>query len=85
MSWLEQQGYDVTYIASEDLHTNGAQLKNHKVFISGAHDEYWSKEMFDAAIAARNSRHLAVLLRGQRRLLAGALRGRPSVGRAEPR
>jgi hypothetical protein len=55
VSWLEQQGYDLTYIASEDLHSNGAQLKNHRVFISGAHDEYWSKEMFDAAIAARAS------------------------------
>ena len=84
VSWLEQQGYDVTYIASEDLHSNGAQLKNHKVFISGAHDEYWSKEMFDAAIAARASRHLAVLLRGQRGLLAGAVRRRPAVGRPEP-
>ena len=55
VSWLEQQGYDVTYVASEDIHANGAQLKNHKVFISGAHDEYWSSEMFNAAIAARNS------------------------------
>ncbi len=55
VSWLEAQGYDLTYVASEDIHSNGAQLKNHRVFISGAHDEYWSTEMFDAAIAARAS------------------------------
>ena len=55
VSWLEHQGYDVTYVASEDIHTNGAQLKNHRVFVSGGHDEYWSSEMFNAAIAARNS------------------------------
>ena len=53
--WLEHQGYDTTYIASEDLHTDGAQLTHHKVFISGAHDEYWSQAMFDAVKAARDA------------------------------
>ena len=55
VSWLEQQGYDVSYFASEDLHANGARAQNHEVLISGAHDEYWSQEMFDAAIAARDA------------------------------
>ena len=55
VSWLEQQGYDITYIASEDFHTNGAQLQHHPVFVSGSHDEYWSQQMFNAAIAARNA------------------------------
>lgn len=55
VSWLEQRGYDVTYVASEDLHTNGSQLQNHDVFVSGSHDEYWTTQMYDAAIAARNS------------------------------
>lgn len=55
VSWLEQQGYDTTYVASLDVHTTGAQLRNHRVFISGSHDEYWTQEMFDAAIAARNA------------------------------
>jgi len=55
VSWLEQQGYNITYLASEDFHTSGAQLKQHKVFISGGHDEYWSKEMYDAAVAARDA------------------------------
>jgi hypothetical protein len=55
VSWLEQQGYDTTFIASEDLHTNGGQLANHDVFVSGVHDEYWSQAMFDAVKAARDA------------------------------
>ena len=55
VSWLEQQGFDTTYIASEDFHANGAQLRQHRVFVSGSHDEYWSQQMFDQAIAARNA------------------------------
>lgn len=55
VSWLEQQGYDTTYIASEDFHANGSQLRRHKVFISGSHDEYWSQQMFDQATTARNA------------------------------
>jgi hypothetical protein len=53
--WIERQGYDTTYIASEDLHTNGAQLTNHKVYVTGAHDEYWSQQMRDALTAARDA------------------------------
>ena len=55
VSWLEQQGYDTTYIASEDFHASGAQLRRHPVFVSGSHDEYWSQNMFNQAIAARNA------------------------------
>jgi hypothetical protein len=55
VGWLEQQGYDTTYIASEDMHANGAQLLAHDVFMAGSHDEYWSQEMFNAAINARNA------------------------------
>ena len=84
VSWLEQQGYDVTYIASEDLHSNGAQLKNHKVFISGAHDEYWSKEMFDAAIAARNSGTSLFFSGANAAYWRVRFADRPAVGRAEP-
>lgn len=55
VSWLERQGYDTTYVASEDVHTDGAQLLDHEVFVSGAHDEYWTQEMFDAVQAARDA------------------------------
>lgn len=60
--WLEKSGYDVTYAANKDLHNNGAALQNHKGFISGGHDEYWTKEMFDAAENARDAgTHLAFM------------------------
>ena len=55
ISWLESQGYDTTYIASEDLNDDGGQLTRHKVYLSGPHDEYWSQQMFDAVVAARNA------------------------------
>ncbi|HYV22075.1 MAG TPA: N,N-dimethylformamidase beta subunit family domain-containing protein [Candidatus Bathyarchaeia archaeon] len=53
--WLERNGYDVTYSTSVDTHANGAALRNSKAFLSGGHDEYWSKEMFDAAESARDA------------------------------
>jgi hypothetical protein len=53
--WLEKQGYDVTYTTDVDTHANGAELLRHKAFISGGHDEYWSKEMYDAAQTARDA------------------------------
>ena len=84
VSWLEQQGYDVSYFASEDLHANGARAQNHEVLISGAHDEYWSQEMFDAAIAARDAGTSLVLHRRQQRLLEDPLRRRAPERRRQP-
>jgi hypothetical protein len=55
LRWLESQGYDVTYITNMDVHTNAAQLLNHKIFLSVGHDEYWSKEMRDGIEAARDA------------------------------
>jgi hypothetical protein len=55
VSWLEAQGYDITYVADEDLDADGAQARNHKALISGAHDEYWTQAMEDAAYAARDA------------------------------
>jgi hypothetical protein len=53
--WMEKSGYDVTYTTSVDTHTNGSALLNYRGFISSGHDEYWSKTMYDAAIAARDA------------------------------
>jgi hypothetical protein len=53
--WLERGGYDVTYSTDIDTHAAGALLKNSKAFVSTAHDEYWSKEMFDAVQSARDA------------------------------
>src|SRR4029077_5857112 len=47
--------YDVTYSTDVDTHSNGSALRNSKALLSAGHDEYWSKEMFDAAQAARDA------------------------------
>jgi hypothetical protein len=40
--FLEQNGYDVSYMAEADPDRYGSLLLNHKLFISSGHDEYWS-------------------------------------------
>lgn len=42
--WVESQGYDVSYVTNVDVHANPQLLKQHKVFLSVGHDEYWSME-----------------------------------------
>ena len=53
--WLEQQGYDVTYCSNLDIHFDPGILNQSKVFLSVGHDEYWTKEMFDAVTNARDN------------------------------
>jgi hypothetical protein len=53
LNFLEREGYDVSYVANLDLHTNGAQLLNHRAFLVAGHDEYWSYQMKSAAHAAQ--------------------------------
>jgi len=52
---IEAMGLDVSYTTDIDTHAHPELLLNHKVFISGAHDEYWSKEMRDGVEAARDA------------------------------
>jgi hypothetical protein len=40
--WLEANGYDVSYFTGVDTDRFGALLRNHKIFMSNGHDEYWS-------------------------------------------
>ena len=40
--FLEENGYDVSYVSDSDLDSTGSLLLNHKLFISSGHDEYWS-------------------------------------------
>ena len=41
INWLEQNGYDVSYIAGVDTARNPSLLRQHKIFTSTGHDEYW--------------------------------------------
>jgi fibronectin type 3 domain-containing protein len=40
--WLEANGYDLSYFTGVDTDRNGALITQHKIFMSVAHDEYWS-------------------------------------------
>src|SRR5262249_46049282 len=52
--WLEANGYDVSYFTGVDADLNGAHLRQHQVFMSSGHDEYWSgnqRANVEAAVA----------------------------------
>jgi hypothetical protein len=53
--WMEQQGYDVSYISNIDTHLDGPGLQRTKGFISVGHDEYWTREMYQNVSAARDA------------------------------
>ena len=55
LRWLEKSGYDVAYATDVDTHANGSRLLNYRGFLSVGHDEYWSKPMYDAVVAARDA------------------------------
>ncbi len=51
--WLEANGYNVSYFTGVDSERYGSLLKNHKVFLSVGHDEYWSGGQRASMEAAR--------------------------------
>ena len=53
--WLEQNGYDVSYISGVDATRSGSLLLNHEAFLSVGHDEYWSAEQRTNVEAARDA------------------------------
>jgi hypothetical protein len=53
--WLEENGYDVSYISGIDAATNGALLLNHKVYMDVGHDEYWTDSQRANVQAAANA------------------------------
>lgn len=55
LSWLEQNGYDVSYMSGVDVSTRPANLLNHKMFMSSGHDEYWTQDQFTNVLNARKA------------------------------
>ena len=51
--WLERNGFDVSYTTGIDTARRGAELLEHKVFLSVGHDEYWSGAQRTNVEAAR--------------------------------
>jgi hypothetical protein len=45
--WLEQQGYDVTYVSNSDM-LDASQVTRCKALISIGHDEYWDLRQYQA-------------------------------------
>jgi hypothetical protein len=60
VSWLESQGYDVSYATDLDTDLSGQaggqnRLLDHRLFLVVGHDEYWSQGMRQAITAARDA------------------------------
>ena len=55
ISWLEQNGYDVSYMAGVDVDRYGSLLLNHKMYLDVGHDEYWSGQQRANVEAARDA------------------------------
>jgi hypothetical protein len=55
LKWVEQQGYDVTYLSSVDIDRDPSLLLDRTLVVSSGHDEYWSNGMWDAFTDARDA------------------------------
>jgi methionine-rich copper-binding protein CopC len=53
--WLEANGYHVSYFSEMDTDRRGAELREHQVFMSVGHDEYWSGPQRANVEAARDA------------------------------
>ena len=53
--WLESNGFDVTYFTGIDAAISGSLIKNHKIYTSTGHDEYWSGAHRTNVEAARDA------------------------------
>lgn len=53
--WLELNGYNLSYFSGLDADRRGSLIKNHKVFLSAGHDEYWSAGQRANVEAARDA------------------------------
>lgn len=57
--WLEQMGYDLAYADDLLLHSPGTQLqtsKTRRALVLAGHNEYWTQQMRDNVLAARNAK-----------------------------
>jgi len=53
--FLERSGYDVSYSTGVDSDRRGDLIKNHRLFMSSGHDEYWSGGQRANVQAARDA------------------------------
>ena len=79
--WLERNGYDVSYSTGVDTDRRGNLIRNHPVFMSVGHDEYWSGTQRANVEAARDAGVNLAFFSGNEMLLEDALGGRPPHAR----
>jgi hypothetical protein len=53
--WLEANGYNVSYTTGVDTDRRGAEILEHRVFLSVGHDEYWAAGQRANVEAARDA------------------------------
>ncbi len=53
--WLESNGYNISYSTGVDSDRRGAEILEHKTFLSVGHDEYWSASQRINVENARNA------------------------------
>jgi N,N-dimethylformamidase beta subunit-like protein len=51
--FLEQSGYDVSYVTDVDVDRDPGQLLRHRLVVTAGHDEYWTKAIRDGFDHAR--------------------------------
>ena len=71
--WLERNGYDVSYFTGVDTDRRGAEILEHKAFLSVGHDEYWSGGQRANVEAARDAGVNLAFFSGNESLLEDAL------------
>jgi hypothetical protein len=47
-AYARERGFAIDYACDFDVHSNPALIESYKLLATSAHDEYWSKETFDA-------------------------------------
>lgn len=53
--WLERAGIAVDYTTDVDIDAHPQRLTQHRIVLVLGHSEYWTKAMYDAALAARDA------------------------------
>lgn len=55
IQYVESRGFDVTYATDVDAHLSPAELARHGTVVLPGHSEYWTKQMYDGVLAARDA------------------------------
>ena len=84
VKWMESAGYDISYDSVGDFETGGARIRDHRAYISGAHDELPVGRHARRGGDRARRRHGPPLHRCQRDVLEGPLRVQPGLERPEP-